>query len=87
MTREFYERSVHEVAQELVGCTVCHGDTAGRIVEVESYHEEEPACHAFVGLTGRTRVLFGPPGRHQPVRRRVGRVGQLNPDSAGQVWP
>ena len=63
MTRDFYERSVHEVARELVGCTVRHGATAGRIVEVESYHEEEPACHAFVGLTSRTRVLFGPPGR------------------------
>jgi DNA-3-methyladenine glycosylase len=63
MTADFYRRSVHEVARELVGCTVRHGATAGRIVEVESYHEEEPACHAFVGLTGRTRVLFGPPGR------------------------
>jgi len=63
VTRDFYERSVHEVARELVGCTVRHGATAGRIVEVESYHEEEPACHAFVGLTARTRVLLGPPGR------------------------
>ena len=63
MTRDFYERSVHKVARELVGCTVRHGATAGRIVEVESYHEDEPACHAFVGLTSRTRVLFGPPGR------------------------
>jgi DNA-3-methyladenine glycosylase len=63
LTEDFYRRSVHEVARELVGCTVRHGSTAGRIVEVESYHEEEPACHAFVGLTGRTRVLFGPPGR------------------------
>jgi DNA-3-methyladenine glycosylase len=59
----FYDRSVHDVARDLVGCTVRHGDTAGRIVEVESYHMEEPACHAFVGLTDRTRVLFGPPGR------------------------
>jgi DNA-3-methyladenine glycosylase len=32
-------------------------------VEVESYHQEEPACHAFAGLTARTRVLFGQPGR------------------------
>ena len=63
MTRDFYERSVHDVARDLVGCTVRRGDTAGRIVEVESYHEEEPACHAFVGLTARTRVLLGPPGR------------------------
>jgi DNA-3-methyladenine glycosylase len=39
-----------------------HGDAAGRVVEVESYHQEEPACHAFAGLTARTRVLFGPPG-------------------------
>ncbi|MEA2450178.1 MAG: DNA-3-methyladenine glycosylase [Thermoleophilaceae bacterium] len=59
---EFYARSVHDVARDLVGCIVRHGETAGRIVEVESYHEEEPACHAFAGLTPRTRVLFGPPG-------------------------
>jgi DNA-3-methyladenine glycosylase len=59
---EFYDRSVHDVARDLVGCVVRHGDTAGRIVEVESYHEEEPACHAFAGLTPRTEVLFGPPG-------------------------
>jgi DNA-3-methyladenine glycosylase len=63
VNRDFYDRSVHDVARDLVGCTVRHGDTAGRIVEVESYHEEEPASHAFIGLTPRTRVLFGPPGR------------------------
>ena len=63
MNLDFYDRSVHEVARDLVGCTVRHGATAGRIVEVESYHMEEPACHAYVGLTPRTRVLFGPPGR------------------------
>jgi DNA-3-methyladenine glycosylase len=57
-----YDRDVHEVARDLVGCTLRHGRTAGRIVEVESYHEEEPACHAFAGLTPRTRPLFGPPG-------------------------
>jgi DNA-3-methyladenine glycosylase len=63
LAEAFYARSVHDVARDLVGCTVRHGPTAGRIVEVESYHASEPACHAFVGLTDRTRVLFGPPGR------------------------
>jgi DNA-3-methyladenine glycosylase len=57
-----YARSVHEVARDLVGMTLRHGETAGRIVEVESYHEEEPACHAFIGPRPRTEVLFGPPG-------------------------
>ncbi|HET7426257.1 MAG TPA: DNA-3-methyladenine glycosylase [Gemmatimonadales bacterium] len=62
MNREFYDRHVLEVARDLVGCVIRHGDTAGRIVETEAYHEEEAACHAYVGLTGRTKPLFGPPG-------------------------
>jgi DNA-3-methyladenine glycosylase len=60
--REFYNRSVHDVARDLVGCEVRHGDAAGRVVEVESYHQEEPACHAFAGPTPRTEALFGEPG-------------------------
>jgi DNA-3-methyladenine glycosylase len=60
---DFYARSVHAVARDLIGCTVCHGESAGRIVETESYHMDEPACHAHVGLTGRTHILFGEPGR------------------------
>ncbi|HMI81139.1 MAG TPA: DNA-3-methyladenine glycosylase, partial [Solirubrobacterales bacterium] len=34
----------------------------GVVVETESYEADDPACHAYVGLTERTRVLFGPPG-------------------------
>lgn len=60
---DFYARSVHAVARDLIGCTVRHGESAGRIVETESYHMDEPACHAHVGITGRTHILFGEPGR------------------------
>jgi DNA-3-methyladenine glycosylase len=68
LTADFYARPVLEVARDLVGCRVVHGDTAGVIVETEAYHESEPACHAFVGVTPRTRVLFGPPGRSYVYR-------------------
>jgi DNA-3-methyladenine glycosylase len=59
---DFYARPVAEVAPDLLGCVVRHGDASGVIVETEAYHDSEPACHAFVGLTPRTRTLFGPPG-------------------------
>jgi DNA-3-methyladenine glycosylase len=63
LERSFFERSVHEVARNLVGCRLLFGGVGGTIVETESYERDDPACHAFVGLTERTSVLFGPPGR------------------------
>jgi len=57
----FFACSVHDVARDLIGCTVAHGETAGVIVETESYHADDPACHAFGGPTPRSSVLFGPP--------------------------
>ncbi len=63
MRPEFYGRPVLEVARDLIGCVVRHGPCAGVIVETEAYHDSEPACHAFAGLTPRTATLFGPPGR------------------------
>ncbi len=62
MRREFSARPVLEVARDLIGCVVAHGECSGVIVETEAYHDSEPACHAFVGLTPRTATLFGPPG-------------------------
>lgn len=59
----FYDRPTLEVAHDLIGCTLTHGATAGVIVETEAYHMDEPACHAYAGLTPRTATLFGPPGR------------------------
>jgi DNA-3-methyladenine glycosylase len=61
LSEEFFARSVHEVARELVGCTLIHADCGGVIVETESYERDDPACHAYVGRTARTEVLFGPP--------------------------
>jgi DNA-3-methyladenine glycosylase len=60
---DFFDRSVHDVARDLIGCTLLYEGQGGTIVETESYDADDPACHAYVGLTERTRVLFGPPGR------------------------
>jgi DNA-3-methyladenine glycosylase len=75
--RAFFERPVLGVARNLVGCTVRRGDTAGLIVETEAYHDSEPACHAFVGLTPRTATLFEAPGRAY-VYRSYGVHAMLN---------
>ena len=60
--RDFFDRPVVVVAQDLIGCTLGHGATAGVIVETEAYHESEPACHAHIGVTARTHILFRDPG-------------------------
>ncbi len=60
---DFYDRPVLEVARALIGCSVSHDGVSGVIVETEAYHDSEPACHAFIGLTRRTEPLFGAPGR------------------------
>jgi len=75
--RSFYNRPVLEVARDLVGCVVAHDGSAGVIVETEAYHDSEPASHAFVGLTPRTRTLFGPPG-YAYVYRSYGIHALLN---------
>ncbi len=61
--RAFFDRSVHAVARDLVGCRLFFEGAGGTIVETESYERDDPACHAYAGLTDRTEVLFGPPGR------------------------
>jgi DNA-3-methyladenine glycosylase len=62
LDRDFFDRSVHDVANDLIGCGVRFNGVGGVIVEAESYERDDPACHAFVGLTPRTATLFGPPG-------------------------
>jgi DNA-3-methyladenine glycosylase len=71
LTRDFFARSVHEVAPDLLGCTLLVDGVGGSIVEVEAYDHEDPASHGFRGRTERNRAMFGPPG-HAYVYRSYG---------------
>jgi DNA-3-methyladenine glycosylase len=71
LDREFFARSVHEVAPDLIGCTLLADGVGGPIVEVEAYDHEDPASHGFRGQTARNRSMFGPPG-HAYVYRSYG---------------
>jgi DNA-3-methyladenine glycosylase len=62
LTRSFFDRSVHEVAPDLIGATFLFDGAGGLIVEVEAYHHTDPAAHSFGGMTARNAVMFGPPG-------------------------
>ena len=69
--REFFARSVHEVAPDLVGVTLLVDGVGGPIVEVEAYDHEDPAAHGYRGRTERNASMFGPPG-HAYVYRSYG---------------
>ena len=71
LRRSFFDRSVHEVAPELIGATLLCNGVGGIIVEVEAYHHTDPAAHSYGGQTPRNGVMFGPPG-HLYVYRSYG---------------
>ena len=60
--QDFFVRSVHEVAPDLIGATLLFKGVGGIIVEVEAYHHTDPAAHSYRGRTERNAVMFGPPG-------------------------
>ena len=60
--RAFFDRSVHEVAPELIVSLMLVNGVGGIVVEVEAYHHTDPAAHSYGGQTPRNAVMFGPPG-------------------------
>jgi DNA-3-methyladenine glycosylase len=62
LPRSFFDRSVHEIAPQLIGATFLFNGVGGIITEVEAYHHTDPAAHSFNGRTPRNAVMFGPPG-------------------------
>jgi DNA-3-methyladenine glycosylase len=57
--------AVDEVARTLIGWRLTANGVTARLTEVEAYSGlgADPASHAHRGVTGRNRVMFGPPGR------------------------
>ena len=56
---DFYHRPCLEVARDLVGKILVHGDKRLRISETEAYcGEADTACHAHKGRTQRTEVMY-----------------------------
>jgi DNA-3-methyladenine glycosylase len=82
LDRSFFDRHTLQVARQLLGKRLVRIDEgqrlAGIIIEAEAYRgEEDLGCHAHVGYTPRTRVLFGSPG-HAYVYFTYGNYWMLN---------
>ena len=80
---EFFARSVHDVARDLIGCELYFDGVGGVIVETESYERDDPACHAYVGLTPRTATAV----RSSRARVRLPLVRHPQPAQRGLPSP
>ena len=63
LSPDFFRRNPLSCAQELIGCTLRHGETSGIIVETEAYASEgDPACHTWKRQGARDFVAGKGPG-------------------------
>ena len=64
--RGFFDRPAARVARALLGATLTvragRASRSVRIVETEAYGRDDPASHAYRGMTRRNRSMFAPPG-------------------------
>jgi DNA-3-methyladenine glycosylase len=61
---DFFSRHVVHVAKDLIGKHLVYHHVNGIITETEAYGGgDDPASHAYLGLTPRNQVMYGPPGR------------------------
>ena len=68
LTKSFYNRDAPAVARDLIGCLFFYDHPRGRLgvrlVETEAYRGViDPGSHGYRGMTPRTEVMYGPPGR------------------------
>lgn len=87
----FYARDTLTVAKELLGKYLVRQNAGkkmvGRIVEVEAYiGESDPACHAYRGLTPRTKIMYGTAG-HAYVYFTYGMYFMLNAVTEREGFP
>ncbi len=67
LPRSFFSRYTPDVAKEMLGLVLVRAEqgvmTSGRIVETEAYRgRDDPASHAYRGITKRTEMMFGEAG-------------------------
>lgn len=68
LSKDFYDRPTLTVAREMLGARLVRvldgRRLVGIITETEAYiGETDLGCHAKAGLTKRTAIMYGPPGR------------------------
>jgi DNA-3-methyladenine glycosylase len=78
LTPTFFARDALEVARDLLGRELWHGEVGLRITETEAYrHPGDTANHCRAGKTARNAPMWGPPG-HAYVYLCYGMHAMLN---------